>query len=176
MYSIKAVYKMNPLIGWVTGILSVVLLGTLVDLILGEKKMGKYVKSIFAAVTILVIITPIPSLVQHGIDFNSTFILQNEFVLDENFLDFSNRTRLNALSLGVERQLETDGIVGAKVTISGNIEGIANINIELVRINLQNAVIETLPVHIHKYELVANLVAHYLSIERGRIIVYGSSS
>ena len=164
---------MNPIIGWITGILSVVLLGTLIDLLLGEKKIGKYIKSVFAAVTILVIIMPIPSIIQNGIDFNNSFIFQNDFVLDESFLEFSQRVRLNALASGVERQLESDGVGGARVSITGSVEQIAEINIELVRVNLENAVIQPNHAHIHKYELTKDLVSRYLNIERGRIIVYG---
>jgi len=70
---------MHPLIGWVIGILAVVILGVVVDLLLSEHKMGKYVKSVFAAVTILVIILPLPSLLRNGFDFDGGFLFQNEF-------------------------------------------------------------------------------------------------
>jgi len=163
---------MNPIVGWIIGILSVVLLGTVIDLLLGEKRIGKYIKSIFAAVTILVIILPVPGILRNGIDFNNPFIFQNEFTLDENFLNFADRVKLRTLAAGVERQLEADGVRGARVTIEGRVEGAADIAVERVRINLENAVIEGKPVHIHRNEHVGGLVAQYLDIDFKRIIVY----
>jgi len=163
---------MNPIVGWVIGILAVVILGTVVDLLLSENKMGKYVKSVFAAVTILVIILPIPSLLSNGVNWDNGFIIQNEFELDENFLDFADRIRIRGLEQGIEAQLAADGIRGSSVRIEGTVDN-SSIEVRRVQINLSNAVIDTNLTHINRYEHTQGLVAGYLNVDRGRIFVHG---
>ena len=163
---------MTSVTSWLIGILSVVLLGTVADLLLSETRTGKYVKSIFAAVTVLVIIMPIPGLIRNGFDFDGEFMIKNEFDLDENYLAFSNRVKLAHLERGIVEQLNKDGVKNAAVTVEGEILA-ADIKIQLVRVNLQNAVIDGIKPHINKYELVRDKISGYLNIEKGRIIVDG---
>ena len=163
---------MNPIVGWIIGVLAVVLLGTVIDLMLSEHKMGKYIRSIFAAVTVLVIILPIPSILRNGINFDNSFIIQNEWELDQNFLDFSTRVRLNALARGVEEQLASGGITGIVIRLEGRMSG-QEIEVDSARVNIENASIQTNITNINKHDHVQGLVANYLHIERGRVTVYG---
>ena len=161
---------MSAITAWLTGILSVVILGTVVDLLLSESRMGKYVRSVFAAVTVLVIILPIPGFVQNGFNFDQNFIIENSFSLDENYLSFANRVKLDHLARGVEEQLSQDGIKNASVTVEGDASA-TDIKIQLVRVNLKNAVIDENKAHINKYELVSGKIAEYLNIEKGQIVI-----
>jgi len=162
---------MHPILGWIIGIVGVVILGTLLDLFLSEHRMGKYIRSVFAAVTILVIVLPIPSLINNGFNFDTDFIIQNEWEFDQNFLNFADRMRMNSLQRGVEAQLSADGIAGARVEIAGSVVN-QEIIVASVRINLTNAVIQENLAHINRYEHVATLIMRYLSIERGRVVVF----
>ena len=164
---------MSAITAWLTGILAVVILGTVVDLLLSESKMGKYIRSVFAAVTVLVIILPIPGFFQNGFKFDRDFILENSFTLDENYLSYANRVKLDHLARGVEEQLRLDGIRNALVTVEGSATA-SDIKIQLVRVNLKNAVIDENKAHINKYELVSGKVSEYLSIEKGQIIIDGA--
>jgi len=161
---------MSAVTAWLTGILAVVILGTVVDLLLSESKMGKYVRSVFAAVTVLVIVLPIPGFIQNGCNFENDFIIENSFTLDESYLSYANRVKLDHLAKGVEEQLRQDGIKNAYVAIEGQIT-VSDIKIQLVRVNLKNAVIDENKAHINKYELVSGKVAEYLSIEKGQIVI-----
>jgi len=163
---------MNPIVGWIIGILAVVLLGTIIDLLMSEHKMGKYIRSIFAAVTILVIILPIPSIMQNGINFDNSFIIQNEWELDENFLTFATRVRLNALARGVEAQLASGGISGTEIRLEGSMQN-QEVIVYSARVNMQNASITTNITNIDKHSHVQGLVAGYLFIDRGLVTVYG---
>lgn len=163
---------MSGLSGWLIGILSIVVLGTVVDLMLGNSKMSKYVRSVFAAVTVLVIVLPLPSLIKNGIDFDSAFVIQNEFELDESYLAYAERVKLSSLARGIEEQLDKDGVHHASVTAEGSARG-SEITVTLVRVNLKNVVIDENKQHIHKNELIQQLVAGYLLIEKGQVIIHG---
>jgi len=161
---------MHPIIGWIIGILAVVILGTVLDLFLSEHRMGKYIKSVFAAVTILVIVLPIPSIINNGFNFDNNFIIQDEIELDQNFLQFADRVRINSLERGIESQLAVDGIAGARVSIQGIVVN-QEIIVQAIDINLENAVIQENLVHINRYEHTTTLIMRYLSIDRFRISV-----
>ena len=164
---------MTSIVTWLISILSIVLVGTVADLLLANNRMGKYVKSVFASLTILVIILPLPNLIRNGINFDTSFIFNNEIVLDNSFLDYANRVRLSSLARGVESQLAADGVRGGQVSIIGTASNTL-IEIDSVRINIENVVIDGIMGNINRSEHVANLVMGYLNIERGRIIIYGS--
>ncbi len=134
--------------------------------------MSKYTRSVFAAVTVLVIILPLPGLIRNGINFDADFIFEDNITLDEDYLLYAKRVKLGALERGVVQQLDEDGIHNVTVTVEGTVNG-TDIKIELVRVNLQNAVIDEIGEHIHKNELVKGLVAKYLLIEEGQVTVYG---
>ena len=57
---------MSSVGAWILSILGIVVIGAVIDLVLPSGRMNKYVKSIFSAVTILVIILPLPNLVKNG--------------------------------------------------------------------------------------------------------------
>jgi len=161
---------MHPIVGWVIGILAIVILGVVVDLLLAENKMGKFVKSVFATVTILVIILPLPSLMRNGCNFDENFIIQNEFELDRNFLEFANRIRINALERGVEAQLREDGVTGARVSIEGRVEN-HDVVVDRILIDIANANFETIAGQFNPRDLVQRLIAGYLNIDRARIVI-----
>ncbi|MCL2062571.1 MAG: stage III sporulation protein AF [Firmicutes bacterium] len=162
---------MGAVTGWLIGILSIVILGTVVDILLSQSKTGKFVRSVFAAVTVLVIILPLPSIIKNGFNFDSSFIIQDELELDESYLAFAERVKLRSLASGVEAQLSADGFQNTSVSIEGDARG-NEIKIQLVRVNLQNVVIDENKRHINKYEEIPRLVAGYLDIGRGQVIVH----
>ena len=161
---------MNPIMGWVIGILAVVILGVVVDLLMGQTKMGKYVRSVFAAVTVLVIVLPLPSLFQNGCSIDGNFVIESPIDLDENFLQFTSRVKLNHLARGVELQLAQHNINGARVTLDGTAT-VQEISVQRATVNLQNAVIEPQDPHINVIEWISRLVAQYLHIEQARVVI-----
>jgi len=161
---------MHPIISWVIGILAIVILGTVADLLLAHTKMGKFVKSIFAAVTILVIILPVPSMLASGCNFDDSFIIQPEFELDQSFIDFSNRIRINSLNRGLEAQLRADGVDGAIVEVDGIVVN-NEIIVQSVTINIQNATFDTVAGQLNPRDFVTRRVAEHLHIDRAQVVV-----
>ena len=126
---------MNAIVAWILSILGIVVVGTVIDLVMPSGRMHKYIRSIFATVTILIIILPLPNLIKNGFQLDGDFIIDNNFQLDQNFVDFANRQKIRSLELGVEKALEQEGIKGADVSIQAEVNG-NEINITGVPINL----------------------------------------
>lgn len=92
---------MEFLSGYLLSIVGVVLLTVLIDLILPDGKMAKYVKSVMAIVVVAVIISPIAKLTTTDFDFGKLFSTTT-YQVDQVILD--NITNLSVAEY--ERDLE----------------------------------------------------------------------
>lgn len=159
---------MSTLGGWVLSITGVVLLGTIIDLLLTKSRLKTFIRAIFASVTVLIIVTPIPAFIKSGLkaDFDWGGI-----ELDDGYLDYAENYKLNALARSVEAALEKDGITKAAVTVEGEVK--EEIVVRSVTINLSDSVIDGETEHINKYAEVKKKVSGYLGISEDKIRVYG---
>lgn len=161
---------MNTLGAWILSILGIVIIGAVIDLVLPSGKMNKYIKSIFAAVTILVIVLPLPNLLKNGCDADN-FIINPDIKFDENYLDYSENIKKNHVIKGLRAALQQDGITLGEVSVSGDFSGAAPV-ISEVKINLSQVVIVGQSEHINKYELIRSKVSQYLSLDKDAIVIY----
>lgn len=111
---------MSTLSAWVLSIAGVVLLSVLVELILPSGAMNKYIKGIFAFIIMLVILTPIPKLLNQNIDI-SNFFNSDVIQPDEDYIEQINLDKLSALQTEIEKEIENEGYQNVKVYISSNI-------------------------------------------------------
>lgn len=161
---------MSTISEWLMAILAVVLLGVVVDLILPNSTLSKYIKSTLATVTILVIILPLPSLINSGFDWESDLFSSSEITLDQDFLDYATEIKVSYLESGLISQLSDDGYDGLDINISAHSES-GEIIVDYVYINVDNLVLELENEHIDKYEQVIELVCSYLEIESSKVVL-----
>lgn len=153
---------MSSLATWVLSILGIVLVGTLVDLLLTKSRLKSVIRSVFATIIVLVIVTPLPGLVSTGsFDINAD-------ITDGEFLTYASDLKIGVLERAVERALAAEGIEAA-VEIEGTAD--TDIAIERVTINLSADGIPDENEHINKYDSVRRLAADYLNVEEDRITV-----
>ncbi len=153
---------------YVTSILSVVILSIIADLMLSGKRMGKFVRAIFAVVTMLMIAAPLPSLLR-GESFNG-FDLFGQIEADENFLGSMSELKQKALSEGLVKALEEEGYRGVEVTLDVDFNG--EITIKSVKVNLSKMVMDANVSHINKYEAVEGLICRYLGVDKELVELY----
>ena len=161
---------MSAVGAWILSILGIVVIGAVIDLVLPSGRMNKYVKSIFSAVTILVIILPLPNLVKNGCGADG-FIFDKDIELNENYLQYAENIKKNSLIKGLKAALKNDGIEIGEIEISGNFSTAAP-EISSVKINLSQVVIAEHYAHINKYELIQKKVTEYLSVDKDAVILY----
>ena len=162
---------MSAISAWIMSILGIVIIGTLIDLILPSGRISKYIKSIFATVTVLVIVVPIPNLIKNNFNPSGGNLITPEFTLDENYLAYTDKVKMRYLAKGLEEKLAEDGLHNVSVEIDGKFGDGNSPVINLVKVNLQNLVIDEDIRHINKYELIRDLVTTYLNVERGAVII-----
>ena len=143
---------MKFLTAWIMSILGIVILGTVVDLLLHKSRVKNIIRSVFATVSILIIVTPLPSLISNGpnIDWND---IMNEFEYDDNFLDYIDNEKISIMEKALIAAFESEGIKGLKIEITADTEG-NDLIIKRITIDLSNSVMNCDSVNINKYEFI----------------------
>jgi hypothetical protein len=109
---------MNAFSAWTLSIVGVVLLGLLGDIMLPEGQTNKYIKSVFAIMTVFVITAPIPALLKTEIELSDIFGEQAQYDIDKGFIDTVNRQKADSLTKAAEVALVGAGYVGAEFSVA----------------------------------------------------------
>ena len=125
---------------WILSIAGISVVSVLVDLILPSGQTAKYIKNIFAFITIFVIISPLPKLLSGDVKIDDIFESE-EIILQEDFLYQVNRDKLSALESSVQVNLESEGVKGVIVSLSADIFK-TEMQIEEVFVDLSEIVID----------------------------------
>ena len=161
---------MSELSIYLLSVVGVVFLLVVVELVLPDSKISKYIKSIFAIFIIVVIVSPVAKLIKNDWDWNSMFT-SYEYDVDENYLNTINKQTIEQL----ERELETfinQPYKGAKVSISANFSG-NDQKINYIFVDLSDLVINENNEHINYYTAVKELVKKQINIDEEKVVVYG---
>lgn len=152
---------------WISSVLAVAIIGFAVDLFLGETRLKKFTRVATAAVTLLIVITPIQSVISGGtIDF-SGFTFGYDTKTDEKYAEFVAEKKRNVLAAAVERALTVRGLKNAEVKVKNDGDEI------LIEINLSDCVIDEKNEHINKNELARSVVCVEMGIDESRVTIYG---
>ena len=155
--------------GYLLSIIGVVVLGVMVDLVLPSGQMNKYIKSIFGIFTILVIISPVPKLINQNFDLSQLFYNQTTATIDKDFLEVTNKKIVQQLEVSIEKNCENSGYFNVKCEIESILED-NKLVIKKVYLNLQNLVISQDRVHINKYTEIVQAVTKIVNVEKEQII------
>lgn len=154
--------------GWVLSIGAVVILTTVAGFIIPEGKLGKYVKSVFSVIVLLVVVNPFLSFDAN--DFDSLFdAAEKNVVLQQDFIDYVFSKKTAALENETVKIIEETGVFAADVKIIHFTTENYVYSIKKVEINLKNAVIKTDKEHIDIIEEIEKKVSEYLSLDKSQI-------
>lgn len=155
--------------GYLLSVIGVVILGVLVDLVLPTGQMNKYVKSMFGIFTILVIISPVPKLINQNFDFSQLFYNQTSTTVDSDFLEVTNKKIVKQMELSIEKSCENSGYLQIECKIESILED-NKLIIKKVYINLKNLVISQDQPHINKYTEIVQAVTQVVNVSKEQII------
>lgn len=156
---------------WIISIVGIVILGVLVDLILPEGQMQKYIKSIFSIIVVLTMVSPLLQIDIDKIDFDRFIYNETSVELNDNYLKNYNEDYKIALENLLIENLKEKGFSGVIVAISYNLSN-TNFEIEKVELNIKNLVINTNQVHIDKYKEMRAIVVNMLNIKENIVVIY----
>ncbi len=163
--------SMEFLSGYLLSVVGVVLLIVLIDLILPEGKISKYIKSIVSIVVVAVIVSPVAKLVNTDFDFKKLF--DGGYQVDTEFLNEIDNQNIEVLCRDLEVKLSDLGYVGTQVSIvTGKSENVTII--KYIYVNLCDLVINKNEAHIDYYTKIKESVTKLVSnIKEEQVVVYG---
>lgn len=153
---------------WILSIAGVVVLSILFDLFLPDGKLNSYIKTIFNFVIIIVVITPIPELLNKDFD-TSTMFSNSQVVLQEDYIYQLNRDKLTMLETTMEETLSSEGYKNIDISISANIF-VIEMKIETIFVDLGNLVIQQKDENINIKNEVVKCITSIITISKENIV------
>ncbi len=112
---------LSDISSWIMSIAGIICISVIVELILPEGQMNRYIKAIFSFIVILVIILPIPKLLNSNIDFSNIFGYDNNLNVDEDYLYQLNLDKVNSYKEDIEKEIESHGYKNVSIYINCDI-------------------------------------------------------
>ena len=156
---------------WVLSIVGIVVLTLMVDIIIPEGKTGKYIKGVFATLTVFVIAMPLPKIFNSEFDLEE-FLQQNTSAsADYDVLENIYYMRLERLEQKIITSAESEGIKNMEVKINA-LNNNSFVEIQSIEINLKNVVIEEKNPNINIVDIVIDLVSKAAETDKSAVKVY----
>lgn len=156
---------------WLISIAAVVALSVLLDIIVPEGETNKYIKGIFALITIFVIISPISNFINRDFSIEDIFITSNNnSSINTTLVDATKNDINNLTSNALNKALADKGYNNVTSRIYLNYEE----KIDFVTIDINNLIIAEKVSHINIINDIKSIVSTCLNIDKERVIIYGS--
>lgn len=155
---------MSLISSWILSICGMVLVGILVDIIMPQKKLAKFVKSIVGIFTVLVAFTPLTKVNLDNINLDGTL---SGMEIDNTFVENREEEKLSSLKTSIESSIGQNGY--KNVEIYFETEGNKGV-IKTVFVDLKNLVLCTENLNINKYTNIVAIVKQFVSISEDKII------
>lgn len=153
---------------WIFSIVGIGAIGILLDVLMPEGETNKYIKSIFALITIFVVISPLPKLVGQKINVNFFENTTTAVDVDSKFVKNVYLTRYEKM----ERQIETSiySVTGENVEVEIRFFESCPEKIKEVIVFSKNLVIEGDDENKHIIEKINSLLKTRLGVQGEQII------
>ena len=125
---------------WILSIAGIVCLSILIELILPEGQMNRYIKRIFAFIIVFVIISPLPNLLNKDIDLSRIFNYGETLEVDEDYLYQLNLDKISALKEDIETEVAKYGYKNVAIYINADIL-MKDMTISSISVDLSDLVI-----------------------------------
>lgn len=130
---------MSGISSYILTVAGVILISIVVELVMSEGALSKYIKSIFSFFVLAVIISPIPSLISDdGVKGVFEF---SDYEIQEGYIYTLNKSRLETMAKEEEVFLESEGYKDIQIIFFSNNMAEAEMIVSGVSINLSELVI-----------------------------------
>lgn len=155
---------MSTFAAWGMTLLGLAVVTTVAEMLLPQGKTRKAIRSVMATVAVLVIVTPIPSLIKNGpkFDFSSDAV-----VTDTDYIKYVYEKRCDVAARSAEEYLRQKGIDG--VSVSVEMDGYAVIS---ACAKFVDSSITENGEHINNSEI-KSLLSEFFGIEKEAVMAYG---
>ena len=159
---------MNSVSVWVLQIIGLVVVGVIIDIVFGGRKLCNILKTIVAVFLMIVIISPLKT-----IDFNNFNInnFTNPIEIDKDMIEEIQTDLVNAMEKDIEKSLENNGFMSVKIQIDCE-QNDETLNIKTIFVDLTNMVLLSENLNIDKYTKIIAIISKEVTIEREDVVFY----
>lgn len=166
---------MSEISSWIMSIAGVICLSVIVELILPDGQMNKYIKGVFSFVVVFVIISPIPTLMKKELNIEKNFGYESSISVDEDYLYQLNYDKVNALKKEILKECDGFGYKNVEMYINCDISK-SELKIKSITVDLSCLRITENSEHnditkIKKH--IVQIIQKYLQIESEEILFDG---
>jgi len=157
---------------WLISITGIICLSVVVELILPDGQMNKYIKGIMSFLVTLIIILPLPKLLNSDKDYSNILDFENSIEVDQDYLYQLNLDKLNSLQKDIEKDIEKLGYDNVSVYLSCDIFE-SKMNFKSISVDLSQLVITENAEHkdISKIKKdISKIVQSYIDINEEAIL------
>ena len=155
---------------YILSVVGVVFLGVMVDVILPEGQMNKFVKGAFSLIALFVVLSPGVALLNNGFSINQVFEDSTTIEADSDFVEATQKQMKAELENGLYSRLVSAGFSDIKVEILCEMSN-SGLEIKKVILDISKMVINTNLPHINKYTEIKNVVTDYLNVEESDVVI-----
>ncbi len=112
---------LNTISSWIISIAGIICISVIVELILPEGQMNRYIKSVFSFIIVLIIILPIPKLLKTEIQIDRLFDDGEHISVDEDYLYQLNLYKINIVKEKIENKIQEHGYKNVYIYVSADI-------------------------------------------------------
>ncbi len=156
---------MNAFAAWGLTILGLAIITTIAEMLLPQGKTRNVIRSVAATVATLVIVTPLPSLLRSGFDFEFS---GDEVTVDSDYLAYIDGVKANTFASAAKEYLKSKGLDGdykIEVTVDG-------FYVKSVKVNFADSIMNGNITNINKSEIIKS-IADYFDIDEEAVMAYG---
>lgn len=155
--------------GYILSIIGIVFVGVLIDVIMPDGEMNKYIKGMFGIIALFVIVSPIQKIFDNSFDLNEVFN-SNASIIDQDFIDATNKQIKVQLENTLKANLTNEGFSDVDVEIKYNLSGY-QFEIQKVYLDISKMVINQNLAHINKYTEIKKIVTNFLNVEESDVVI-----
>lgn len=155
---------MSSFAAWGLTLLGLAVISTVAEMLLPQGKTRNVIRSVMATIAVLVIVTPIPQLLEHGIHFDFS---SDAVVTDSEYLEYVDKIKSDTVGAAASEFLKSKGYEGMEVTVALDGWTVKSASAKFVDTGMTGN-----DAHIHKSEITV-LLAEYFGIEKEAVMVYG---
>lgn len=153
---------------WIIKIIGLGALGVLLDVLIAEGETSKYIKGIFGIITVFVLFSPLPKLLNIDFKVDDVITSGSEIEIDDDYLYYVQskkwETYEDSLTKIISQKYDTDCVVDIKFVES------CPEKIDVVFVYFKNDVIAEFDTNKHRIEVVKE-VQKALSIDENLVVV-----
>ena len=158
---------MEAVSGWVLSIVGVVVLTTIIEIIMPNGSINKFIKGIFVLFTIFIMISPITR-----INIGSLFGVNTpNLSLDEEYIEDVNMKKLEEYKILIKDSLSGQGYKNISLDMHGKTLN-GELKINTIFVDLCNLVLNNEALNINKYEHIKKIIIKIVDVAEEDIIFY----